>query len=91
VSRFTVTLGESYGFPAAAVIPSVSSDAIPNSKSLEDLAEDSSFAVEGPALLPPGCLYVEGRPYHITVGKKSQPALKIVYQYEKQDQYLGIM
>ena len=91
MSRVTVTLGQSYSIAPSVLIPSDGPGAVLNSESLEDLAEDSSFSVEGPAFLPPGCSYVQGRPYQITVGKASQPALKLVYRYQSQDQFLGIM
>jgi hypothetical protein len=91
VGRVTVTLGQSYGIAPSVLIPSDGPEAVLNSASLQDLAEDSTFSVEGPAFLPPGCSYVQGRSYRITVGKASQPALKLVYRYQAQDQYLGIM
>jgi LCP family protein required for cell wall assembly len=91
VSRVTVTLGQSYSIAPSVLIPSDGPGAVLNGESLEDLAEDSTFSVEGPAFLPPGCSYVQGRPYRITVGKASQPALKLVYRYQSQDQFLGIM
>ena len=91
VSRVTVTLGQSYNIAPSVLIPSDGPGTVLNGESLEDLAEDSTFSVEGPAFLPPGCSYVQGRPYHITVGKASQPALKLVYRYQSQDQFLGIM
>ena len=90
VSRVTVTLGESFAMPVNS-IPSVGADLLSNSTNWKTFAKQATFALEAPAYLPLNTRYAYGRSYDITVGKGAKPALKIVYRYKSEDQYLGIM
>ena len=59
------------------------------------VAETVPFAVEVPDYLPAGYTYFDrvpepGATYALKTGGGSQPALRIIYRYMREDQYLGV-
>ncbi len=55
------------------------------------LQSQVSFAMIGPGYLPEGYAYKDRRVYEIDAGKgRLYPAVKTIYQYGEEDQYLGI-
>lgn len=56
------------------------------------LQSQVSFALMGPGYLPEGYVYRDRRVYEIDAGSgKLYPAVKTIYRFEEEDQYLGIM
>lgn len=69
---------------------------IPNSSVWKGLAAAVPFQLEGPAYLPAGYKYFDRMPktagtYDIKVGSGTKPGLKMIYRYQDQDEYLGVM
>ena len=79
--------------PAPVIAASI--DTMPNSSEWKALAGMIPFALEGPGYIPPGYRYSDRMPqkggtYDIQVGGATKPALKMIYRYQREDQYLGI-
>ncbi len=56
------------------------------------LQDQVSFAMMGPGYLPEGYIYKDRRVYQIDAGNgKLYPAVKTIYRFGEEDQYLGIM
>lgn len=56
------------------------------------LQSQASFSLMGPGYIPEGYVYRDRRVYEIDAGNgKFYPAVKTVYQFGEEDQYLGIM
>jgi LCP family protein required for cell wall assembly len=94
LSRVTVTLGEGFALPAAFT-PPATPETIPNASEWKALATMISFPLEAPGYIPADYTYEDRMPkkggtYGVKVGSGTQPALRMVYQYQKTDQYLGI-
>jgi LCP family protein required for cell wall assembly len=69
---------------------------IPNAGIWTALASVVPFQLEGPGYLPEGYKYFDRMPktagtYDIKAGSGTKPALKMIYRYQDQDEYLGIM
>jgi LCP family protein required for cell wall assembly len=71
-------------------------DAIENSRLWKQIAAAAPFQVRAPGYLPNAYSYVDRNPvdggsYDIVVGDETEKAIKMVYQREGTDQYMGIM
>ena len=89
------TTGTSAAAPAVSGSVATSVDTMPNSSEWKALAGMVSFPLEGPGYIPPGYKYSDRMPqkggtYDIKVGGGTKPALKMIYRYQQEDEYLGI-
>jgi hypothetical protein len=96
--RITVTLGKDFSLPAEYALPP-SPDTIPDAGGWKAIAQAVPFAVQAPAYLPEGYVFVDKMPptgatYGIDVGGGTKPAFKMLYRLKEDgeytDQYMGI-
>ena len=90
VKAITVFLGADFD-PAADAGDPGAGGTIPNQGEWKALAGLRSFPLMAPSYIPDGFKYKDRRTYDIDTDGGPKPALKMVYQFEKSDQYLGIM
>jgi len=90
VKAITVFLGADFNSTVDASAPGAGGT-IPNQGEWKALAGLRSFPLMAPSYIPIGFKYKDRRTYDIDTDGGPKPALKMVYQFEKSDQYLGIM
>ena len=66
-------------------------DSVPYADRWKTFAAKAPFPLMAPALVPEGFKYRDGRLYDIETEGGSFPALKVMFRYGSEDQYLGIM
>jgi LCP family protein required for cell wall assembly len=90
VQVITVFLGEDFD-PAAGAGDPATGGTIPNQGEWKALAAQRPFPLMAPSYIPPDYKYKDRRTYDIDTEAGPKPALKMVYQFQESDQYLGIM
>ena len=88
VERVTVSLGKGY-FISASLFPAGAAAEGLSTAQAQSLAAKAGFSLSVPSYAPASCRYSSFRTYSIKVGKGSKPAVRIIYQFKGQDQYLG--
>jgi LCP family protein required for cell wall assembly len=85
-THVTVVLGRDFVQPAGgATLASV------EAAQWRYLQETAGFGLMSPTWLPPDYSYAGSRVYQINAEKGPQPALKVMYRWGNEDQYLGLM
>ena len=90
VKVITVFLGADFD-PAMDPDDPDAGGTIPDQGEWKALAGLRPFALMAPSYIPRGFEYKDRRTYEIDTDSGPKPALKMVYQFEGSDQYLGIM
>ena len=84
-----VYLGADYAAPAATDKPP--SFAAAQTAQWQWLAAHTTFPVMAPSYLPAEYSYAGSRIYDIDTENGAKPALKVMYRFEREDQFLGLM
>jgi LCP family protein required for cell wall assembly len=87
--RIRVYLGADYVAPAATAKPPTFAEA--QTAQWHWLAAKTTFPLMAPSYLPAEYSYAGSRIYDIDTEKGPKPALKVMYRYQRKDQFLGLM
>ena len=84
-----VYLGADYVAPAKTAVPPTFAAA--QTAQWQWLAANTTFPLMAPSYLPAEYSYAGSRIYDIDTEKGPKPALKVMYRYQREDQFLGLM
>ena len=84
-----VYLGADYVAPAKTAVPPTFAEA--QTAQWQWLAGNTTFPLMAPNYLPAEYSYAGSRIYDIDTEKGPQPALKVMYRLQREDQFLGLM
>ena len=84
-----VYLGADYVAPAKTAVPPTFAAA--QTAQWQWLADKTTFPLMAPSYLPVEYSYAGSRIYDIDTEQGPKPALKVMYRYQREDQFLGLM
>lgn len=87
--RMQVYVGADYVAPAATAKPPTFSEA--QTAQWHWLAGKTTFPLMAPSYLPTDYSYAGSRIYDIVTDQGPKPALKVMYRFQRDDQFLGLM